>query len=148
MDWNQFIAIKLYSKMNLNKYTKAELITQIKRTKSELNNKTDEKTIFIINYLFKVWDSFIILKNILLKLTLISFFIQLFRKYKLLRKLWLTLNTVVMSIFGISLLENFVFEFISSFIREIKFIIRNTLDYLTNTHFYSFLSNLFEKPSS
>lgn len=132
--------------MNLKKYTKAELISQIKKSKSELNNKANNNnTIFISvkNYLFKVWDSIAVLKNILLKITLISLIIQIFKKYRLFRKLWLTLNTIVMSIFSISLLDNFGFDFISNFLTEVKFILGNTVDYLTNTHFYKYLTNIF-----
>lgn len=133
--------------MNLNKFTKAELISQIKKSKSELNNKANNNTIFISvkNYLFKVWDLIAVLKNILLKITIISLIIKLFKKYRLFRKLWLTLNTIVMSIFSISLLDNFGFEFISNFIREFKFVLGNTVDYLSNTHFYKYLTNIFSK---
>jgi hypothetical protein len=47
------------------------------------------------------------------------------------------------TIFGISLLDNFGIEFISNFFKEIKFIFSNTIDYLTNTHFYKYLTELF-----
>jgi hypothetical protein len=48
-----------------------------------------------------------------------------------------------MTIFGISLLDNFGIEFISNFSKELKFIFSNTIDYLTNTHFYKYLTKLF-----
>lgn len=48
-----------------------------------------------------------------------------------------------MTIFGISLLDNFGIEFISNVFKEIKFIFSNTIDYLTNTHFYKYLTKLF-----
>jgi hypothetical protein len=50
-----------------------------------------------------------------------------------------------MSIFGISLLENFGLEFISNFMKELKFVLGNTLDYLTSTHFYKYLTVIFSK---
>jgi hypothetical protein len=56
-----------------------------------------------------------------------------------------------MSMFGISLLENFGFGFLSNFVREVKFILGNSVDYLTNTHFYKYLNDIFstkEIPSS
>lgn len=48
-----------------------------------------------------------------------------------------------MTIFGISLLDNFGFEFIRNFIIEIKVISSNIIDYLSNTHFYNYLSKIF-----
>jgi hypothetical protein len=55
------------------------------------------------------------------------------------------------TIFGISLLDNFGIEFISNVFKEIKFIFSNTIDYLTNSHFYKYLTKLFStrnEPSS
>jgi hypothetical protein len=46
-----------------------------------------------------------------------------------------------MSIFGISLIDNFNFDFIN----EIRLITSNTIDYLSNTQFYNYLSQLFSK---
>lgn len=48
-----------------------------------------------------------------------------------------------MSIFGISLIDNFGFDFISNFLREIRVIISSIAEYLSNTHFYSFITGLF-----
>jgi hypothetical protein len=48
-----------------------------------------------------------------------------------------------MSIFGISLLDNFGFEFVSNFMIEMKVITGNIINYLTNTQFYSYLNQLF-----
>jgi hypothetical protein len=57
-----------------------------------------------------------------------------------------------MSIFGLSLIDNFGFDFINNFLIEFKIIISNTIDYLTNTKFYNYLSKLFlneiETPSN
>jgi hypothetical protein len=58
-----------------------------------------------------------------------------------------------MSIFGISILDNFGFEFMKNFLNEIRFITINIIDYFSNTQFYHFLNNLFsekekEAPSS
>jgi hypothetical protein len=138
--------------MNLNKFTKAELISKLNKTKKIDNiNKSILKQIKI--YLSQFWDLILTFKDILVKLTLISFFLKIFKIYKLFRRLWLTLNTIVMTIFGISLMDNFGFEFIKNFLYEIKFISWNIIDYFSNTQFYQFLSNLFsekekEAPSS
>lgn len=61
------------------------------------------------------------------------------------------LNTIIVTIFGISLIDNFGFDFINNFIIEIKNITWNIVDYLTNTKFYKYLSDSFSKdeiPSS
>jgi hypothetical protein len=50
-----------------------------------------------------------------------------------------------MTIFGISLFDNFGIEFISNLFKEIRNLSWNTVDYLTNTHFYKYLINLFNK---
>jgi len=127
--------------MNLNKYTKAELKQKILDYKNESNKNSSINK--INSYFSQVWDLFKLFKDILLKLTLISFILKILRKYSLFNRLWRILNTIVMTIFGISLLDNFGIEFISNFSKEIKFIFSNTIDYLTNTHFYKYLSKLF-----
>jgi hypothetical protein len=48
-----------------------------------------------------------------------------------------------MSIFGISLIDNFGFEFINNLLNEFKIIFGNTINYLSNTKFYDFLNKLF-----
>jgi hypothetical protein len=55
-----------------------------------------------------------------------------------------------MTIFGISLLDNFGLSFLKNFIMEIREITYSIIDYLSNTNFYKYLNNLFNKeiPSS
>jgi hypothetical protein len=110
--------------MNLNKYTKAELISKIKSSQEQLDNKINKLNkegkeysiiIQINSYFSQIWDLVLTFKNLLIKVNLISFFIQLFKKYRIFKRLWFLLNTIVMSIFGISLIDNFGFEFISNF---------------------------------
>lgn len=48
-----------------------------------------------------------------------------------------------MSIFGLSLIDNFGFDFINNFLSEFKIIIHNTIDYLSNTKFYNYLNKFF-----
>jgi hypothetical protein len=130
--------------MNLNKFTKAELITKLKQIKSNNSKLTQNSILIKINsYFSQIWELIITFKNILIKLTLISFFIQIFKKYKIFRRLWKLLNSIVMTIFGISFLENFGMEYIQHLFYEIRFLIGNTVDYFTNTHFYKYLSDLF-----
>jgi hypothetical protein len=139
---------------NFKKYTKAELINKLESKISNLNNK--QNNLFLIkfkNYFSQLWNLILTFKNILVKLTLISFFIQIFKRYNIFKRLWLILNTIVLSIFGISLIDNFGFEFINNLLIEIRTIFTNIIDYLSNTKFYNYLNKLFsnneiETPSS
>jgi hypothetical protein len=55
------------------------------------------------------------------------------------------LDTIFMTIFGISLIDNFGFEFINILLIEIKSITSNIVEYLSNTECYNYLRNLFFK---
>jgi len=74
---------------------------------------------------------------------LISLIIKIFKKYSLFRRLWSIINTIIISIFGISLIDNFGFEFIKNFLWEIRVITYSIITYLINTQFYSFVASLF-----
>lgn len=126
--------------MNLKKYTKSELIDKIKNSENSDNKKSIKKN--PTKYLSETWNFVLGLKNILLKITLIATIIKIFKKYRFIRVLWLTLNSIVMSIFGISLIENFGFDYITNILREIKYILGNIIEYLTETKFYNSLDNV------
>jgi len=139
--------------MNYNKYSKAELISKINDYKiNKLEQKLHKNNILtkIKSYFWQLWNLISTFKDILAKLTFISLLIGLFRKYKIFRRIWLILNSIVMSIFGISLLDNFGLGFLKNFIMEIREITYSVIDYLSNTNFYKYLNNLFNKeiPSS
>lgn len=103
--------------MNLKKYTKAELISKINQYKIDrLEQKVNSNQVNFKNYLSQIWDLLINFKNILVKLTLISFFIQIFKKYRIIRRLWIIINSTIVSIFGISLIDNFGFDFLTNFL--------------------------------
>ncbi len=134
--------------MNLNKYTKAELISKFKKldVKNEnINSNLNKNSILsqIKSYFSQIWELMLAFKNILVKLTLVSLLIQIFKKYKILRKIWTVLNTIVLSIFGLSLLENSLMEFIQGIFTETRFITVNILDYFVNTNLFQYLSKLF-----
>jgi hypothetical protein len=132
--------------MNLNKYTKAELISKFKKLDAKnINSNLNKNFILsqIKSYFSQIWELILALKNILVKLTLVSLLIQLFKKYKIIRKIWSILNTIVLAIFGLSLLENSLMEFIQSFFRELGFISANIADYFINTHFINIYQNYF-----
>ena len=133
--------------MNLKKYTKAELISKFKMLESKNGSKTNPNSIWIkINSYFKqIWNLISTFKNLLFKLTLISLLIKIFNKYRIFLKLWKFLQTIVMSIFGISLLENFGIEHIQHLFNEIRFISANIVEYFSKTSFYNFLKELFSK---
>ena len=69
--------------MNLNKFTKAELISKLK------NNKKEGNPNLIINqiksYFNQLLDLILTFKNLLIKLTLIGLLIKIFKKYRIFR---------------------------------------------------------------
>ena len=134
--------------MNLNKYTKADLIRKIENFQNKMNSKsTRTNSNFLIQqikiYFSQIWDLILTFKNLLFKLTLITLIIKYFKQIKLIRKLWIIINTIVMGIFSISIFDNSLFDFFSNIIYEIRFISGNIIDYLSNTNFYKYLNNLF-----
>lgn len=138
--------------MNLNKFTKAELISKFKKLehKNDSNNNRNTFLNQIKNYLSQILDLILTFKNILIKITMISFFIKIFTKYRIFRRFWFMLNSIVMAIFGMSLMDNFGLDFLNNFFMELKIVLGNTVDYLTNSRFYSYLNKLFtnEVPTS
>jgi len=130
--------------MNLNKYTKAELISKLRKT--DAKSDSTKLTLFnqIKSFLCQIWDLIMIFKNIIIKLTFISLIIKIFKIYRIFRTLWKIINTIVRSIFGISLLENFGIEAINNFINEIRIIGSVIVDYFTSTQFYSYISSFFK----
>lgn len=127
--------------MNLNKYNKAELISKVRNLQNKNQKSFSEG---IKNYFTQILNLIITFKDLLLKLTLVSLIIGIFKKYKFFRKIWLIINTIIMGIFGLSLFDNSLITFFSNFINEIKFISYNVVDYLTNTNFYNYLSKFFK----
>lgn len=129
---------------NFKKYTKNELIRKLQSETSNLNNK--QNNLFLIkikNYFSQLWNLLTIIKDILAKLTFITIIIKIIKRYSIFRKLWRILNSIVMSIFGLSLIDNFGFDFINNFLSEFKIIIHNTIDYLSDTKFYNYLNKFF-----
>jgi len=95
--------------MNLNKYTKAELISKIQNTKPKLEIQNSS------SITEKIISKILLFKSLILKITLIAFIIKWFKKYSLIRKLWMIINTTVMSLFGISLIDVYGFDILSYF---------------------------------
>jgi len=122
---------------NLNKYTKAELISKFKRLENKNSNQSNQ------TLAQGFFSNILLFKNMLIKITLITFLIKTFRKYSIFRRIWVILNTIVMTIFGISILDFYGVTFLISFYTEITSIVGNIINYLTHTQFYNVLSGLF-----
>ena len=128
---------------NLKKFTKAELISKLskinpKKSDSSIENKVNNQSIWA-----RIIELLLIIKKTLWQITLIVTVIKIFKKYRFFRALWMALNSVVMTIFGISLLDNFRIDFISKFLNEIRFVTASIVEYFTNTYFYSVIAGLF-----
>lgn len=106
--------------MNLNKLTKAELMLKLKK----LQDKTNKSGIIAKLLLFK---------SLILKITLIAIIIKTFKRYSILRKIWTVINTIIVSIFGISFMDIYGINFFSKI-----------LDTLRSTYIYSWFMAFFD----
>jgi len=123
--------------MNLNKFTKAELISRLSKTKKIENNNQ--------SFFKKVMEIILMMKPIIANLIFIKTLLKILKRYKIFRRIWTTLNTIVMGIFGISLFDNFGFEFIRNFGNEMKLIAYSIVTAFTNTQFYGYIASFFMK---
>jgi hypothetical protein len=92
---------------NLTKLTKAELISKLKVNN---NNKNNNPTFFS-----KTLEYILLFKGFILKFTLLAIIFKFFKKYSIFRRIYVIINTIVMSIFGISMLDFYGLSFISAF---------------------------------
>jgi len=120
--------------MNLNKLTKAELISKFKKIDNK-NSIRDANNITLVELILT-------LKNWILKLTIITLIIKWFKKYTFVSKILRFFNWIILSIFGISFMDNFNLSFIHNFISEITLIFSLITSYLTTTYFYSYLTSM------
>jgi hypothetical protein len=95
---------------NLKQFTKAELINKLKTNK----NNESKDTIFT-NFMTLL----LTFKSILLKITLIVFILRIFKKYSIFRKIFTIINTILISIFGFSLIDFYEIDFLSKFFNNI-----------------------------
>jgi hypothetical protein len=100
--------------MNLKKYTKAELISKIKGLKDNSNNPNSNLITILLS-----------LKSLLLKITLIAVIIKVFKKFSIFNRIWRFFNTILFSIFGISLIDFYEIEILSNIIHKIMDIFSN-----------------------
>jgi len=113
------------NKKQKNKYTKVELISQIKGFKNNPQSK-------LLDYLK-------IIKSLILKFTFLALIIKVFKQFKIIRRLWIVINTIVMSIFGISMVDLYGLSIFSALFAEITQITGNIVNYLSNTKFYNYI---------
>jgi hypothetical protein len=118
----------------MNKYTKADLISRNKRLEIQNSNNTP--------FSQRIIDNLLLIKNMLLKITLFALLIKTFKKFSIFRRIWVIINTIVMTIFGISILDIYGFSVIANFYLEFISILGNIINYLTHTNFYTILSGL------
>lgn len=116
---------------NINKFTKAELISKIQGLNSQKQIESNSSLFSIL------MTSLLLIKSFLLKITLIAVIIKIFKTYSILRRIWSLFSTILFSIFGISLIDIYEIEFLSKFFN-------NLLDIFSNFHTKIF--ELFGKP--
>lgn len=89
---------------NLNKYTKAELISKFQRLENNNSNQS---------FFSKIFNYILMFKGLILKITLITFIIKWIKKYSLIKKLWHIFSLIGTSLFGLSLIDIYSLDFIS-----------------------------------
>jgi hypothetical protein len=122
--------------MNLKKYTKAELISKIK----ELNpgNNDSNSTIFskIINFI-------LLFKSFILKITLITLIIKLFKRFSILRRIWTIFNLILVAIFGLSLNDIFEIDLFTRIFLNLSEFFSNSINFIRSSRFYTNILALF-----
>jgi hypothetical protein len=139
--------------MNLNNLTKAELISKINKDANKKEMLTSENTNPIkkekvssetklkkdTNNTSKFLEIFRLFKNLILSLTIIATLNKLFKNYKTVRSILKLANYIILSIFGISMLDAFGLGFIVKILGELKYIFMSVITYLSDTTFYNYL---------
>ena len=125
--------------MNLNKFTKAELISKLKNSIVK-NTKTLESRkggIFIV-------EAFIALKTWLFRAAIVGIIVKIVRNFKkisLLRRVLRVANWLVLTIFGFSVMDHFTF--VPDSYKAFKVILTAIVSYITTTSFYTSIGSVF-----
>jgi hypothetical protein len=101
----------------LQQHTKAELISKLNGLKSN-NSPT-----FFSNFM----TFLLVFKSFILKFTLIALIVKIFKKYSIIRRLFTLINTILFSIFGISMIDIYEIESLSKIFHKL-------LDIFSNFH--------------
>ena len=91
---------------NLNKYTKADLISKIKRLDN--TNSNFRSSLFI-----RIIDNIFYFIRLLLKISLITFIIKWIKRYSLLQKFWHLFRIIASGLLGISLIDIYSLDIIT-----------------------------------
>jgi hypothetical protein len=74
---------------------------------------------------------------------LITILSKIFKKYKSIRAILRIANYIIVTMFGISLLDAFGLGFLAKFLGELKYIFGAVIAYLTDSTFYNYLMKMF-----
>jgi hypothetical protein len=125
--------------MNLNKFTKAELISKLNNLKKSESKNSNVNVIQSQSIFSKLLEFISWFKALIFKITIISLIIKTFKKYSLFTKLFRIINWIILTIFGISLIDNFPIDLFL----ELRIVLSAIITYLSNTYFYSFIASIF-----
>jgi len=138
--------------MNLEKYTKAELISKLQKLqhlekleKSDLKKSSVKENIPTNDSKSKssFWSILTKIKLWILSWALITFLIRLFRNYKHLRNILRVLNYVILSLFGVSMFQAFGSSVTGPFKLWILYVLEHTVD--IQEQFSQFLARIFNQ---
>jgi hypothetical protein len=136
--------------MDLNKLTKAELISKINQ-KENLESKIDKNNTKLDSKINKekikteitFLDVILKIKNLILSLSLIAVLMKLFKNYKTIRSFLKFANFIILTIFGMSMFEAFGLGIITKIFGELRYIFAEIITYLTDSTFYQYLMKSF-----
>jgi hypothetical protein len=132
--------------MNLEKYTKAELISKIEKL-NKLEQQNTKKDVPIKNKEMKtsdlIFDILTKVRNLFLSLTIVTILMKIFKNYKSVRAVLKLANYIILTIFGMSIFEAFGLGFLVKFFNELRSIFGSIINYLTDTTFYNYLTKIF-----
>lgn len=125
---------------NLNNHTKSELIALLESNKIDKSKRIDENK---KQSSITIWDIFHKIKFWILSLSLITILSKIFKKYKSIRAILRIANYIIITMFGISLLDAFGLGFLAKFLGELKYVFGAVIAYLTDSTFYNYLMKMF-----
>jgi hypothetical protein len=114
--------------MNLNKLNKDQLINKIKDQENIITSDS-----YWTQIIKAIQILFFALKGIFLKFTMLTLLIKLFKNYKIIRKVLLFFNWIIISLFGFSIIDIYDSNLVLSIIEWIR-----------STHLYKILIEIFE----
>jgi len=132
--------------MNLNNFTKAELISKIQELKQAESKKIENSKLIDKNKKqssLTFWDILLKFKIWILSLSFIAILSRVFKNYKSIRALLKFANYIILTMFGISILDAFGLGFIAKFLGELKYVIGGVIAYITESTFYNYLMKMF-----